>query len=100
MTAAGEIRVGTMEVAVTFDLDESTEQLLVLESPVYVEDQVTQTRSQTDILQDVTNKLQEARWEARELNDKCLLYFIDMAIYHACEILTNQSDLGEREKWN
>ena len=59
-----------------------------------------QTRSQADILQDVADKLQGARWEARELNDKLLQYFIDMAIFHACETLTNQSDLGEREKWN
>jgi hypothetical protein len=89
-----------MEIAMSFDLDESSEQLLVLESPVYVEDQAVQTRSQADILQDVADKLQGARWEARELNDKLLQYFIDMAIFHACETLTNQSDLGEREKWN
>ncbi len=59
-----------------------------------------QTRTQADILADVTIKLQEARSEARGLNDKLLLYFIDMAVFHACETLTNQSDLGEREKWS
>ena len=53
-----------------------------------------------DIFADVAIKLQEARSEARGLNDKLLLYFIDMAVFHACETLTNQSDLGEREKWS
>ncbi len=83
-----------------FDLDGSTEHSVIQESPVYVEGQVRQPRSQTDILIDVTNKLQEARCEAQELSDKLFLYFMDTAIYHACERLTNQSDLGEREKWN
>jgi hypothetical protein len=88
-----------MEATMSFDFDQSREQLLVLESPVYVEEQGGKTRSRTDILQDVTHKLQ-ARWEAQELNDKLFLYFMDMAIFHACEMLTNQSDLGEQEKWN
>ena len=83
-----------------FDLDASTEHSLIQESPVYVEDRVSQARSQMDILLDVTNKLQEARCDAQDLNDKLFLYFMDMALYHACERLTNQSDLGEREKWN
>jgi hypothetical protein len=53
-----------------------------------------------DLLLDVTNRLQEARCDAQELNDKLFLYFMDMAIYHACDRLANQSELGEREKWN
>jgi hypothetical protein len=89
-----------MEIAMSFDLDESREQLVIQESPVYVNDQEARIRSQNDILIDVANKLQEARWEAQELNDKLLMYFIDMAMFQACETLTNQSDLGEREKWN
>ena len=83
-----------------FDLDASTEHSLILESPVYVEDRVSQTRSQMDLLLDVTNRLQEARCDAQYLNDKLFLYFMDMAIYHACDRLANQSELGEREKWN
>jgi hypothetical protein len=82
------------------DLDGSTERSLVQESPVYVEDQVSHARSQMDILLDVTHKLHEARCDTQHLNDKLLLYFVDMALYHACERLTDQSDLGEREKWN
>ncbi len=84
----------------SLNLDESREQLLIEEYRVYGEELERQARSQADILMDVTNKLQEARLEARELNDKLFLYFIDMAIFHACEMLTNQSDLGEREKWS
>jgi len=79
-------------------LNESREQLLIEEYRVYGEELERQARSQADILMDVTNKLQEARLEARGLNDKLFLYFIDMAIFHACEKLTNQSDLGEQEK--
>ncbi len=84
----------------SLNFGESREQLLIGEYQVYVEDLGRQARSQTDILMDVTNKLQEARLEARGLNDKLFLYFIDMAIFHACEMLTNQSDLGEQEKWS
>jgi hypothetical protein len=89
-----------MEVAVTFDLDETVEQFPIQESSVYVEDRAEQTRSRSDLLTEVTHKLQEARSDARGLNDKLFLYFIDMAIFHACDMLTNQSDLGEQEKWN
>ncbi len=84
----------------SLNLDESREQLLIAEYHVYAEDLERLARSQSDVLTDVTNKLQEARLEARGLNDKLFLYFIDMAIFHACETLTNQSDLGEREKWS
>jgi len=80
---------------VSLNLDESREQLLIEEYRVYGEELERQARSQADILMDVTNKLQEARLEARELNDKLFLYFIDMAIFHACEMLTNQSDLAQ-----
>jgi hypothetical protein len=89
-----------MEFAVTFDLDESVEQSPIQDSPAYVEDQAEQAGSRSDLLIQVTHKLQEARSEATGLKDKLFLYFIDMAIFHACETLTNQSDLGEREKWN
>jgi hypothetical protein len=89
-----------MEVAVTFDLDETVEQFPIQESSVYVEDRAEQTGSRSDLLTEVTHKLQEARSDARRLNDKLFLYFIDMAIFHACDMLTNQSDLGEHEKWN
>jgi hypothetical protein len=84
---------------VSSDVNESMEQLLIRESPVYVENQGTRSRTQIDILTGVTEILQGARWEARGLNDKQLLYFIDMALFHAWEVLTNESDLGEREKW-
>ncbi len=84
----------------SLNLDESRAQLLIEEYHVYVEDLERQARSPADILADVTNKLQEARLQARGLNDKLFLYFIDMAIFHACEKLTDQSDLGEREKWS
>ena len=84
----------------SLNLDENRAQFLNEEYRVYVEDLERQARSQADILADVTNKLQEARLEARGLNDKLFLYFIDMAIFHACETLDNQSDLGEREKWS
>jgi hypothetical protein len=85
---------------VSLNMDESREPLLLGEYHVYVEDLGRQARSQSDILMDVTNKLQEARLEARGLNDKLLLYFIDTAIFHACETLDNQPDLGEQEKWS
>jgi hypothetical protein len=88
------------EVAVSLNMDEGREPLLLGEYQVYVEDLGRQGRSQSDILMDVTNKLQEARLEARGLNDKLFLYFIDTAIFHACEMLDNQSDLGEQEKWS
>jgi hypothetical protein len=48
----------------------------------------------------ITNKLGEARLEAEELNDKFFLYLIDVAIFHAHEMLEHQSDLGEHEKWS
>ena len=81
----------------SLNLDESRAQLLIEERRVYAEELENQTRTQADILTDVTIKLQEARSEARGLNDKLLIYFIDMAVFHACETLTN---LGEREKWS
>jgi hypothetical protein len=88
------------EVALSFNLDGSREQILRREIPVNIEDQARQTRSQTDTLMDVADKLGEARLEAQGLNDRSLLYLINVAIFQAYETLTNQSDLGEREKWN
>jgi hypothetical protein len=84
----------------SLNLHQSREQLPIEEYRVHVKERENQTRTQADNLVDVTNKLQEARSEARGLNDKLLLYFIDMAIFYACETLANQSDLGEREKWS
>ena len=84
----------------SLNLDESRAHLPIEEHRVYAEELENQTRTQADILTDVTIKLQEARSEAQGLNDKLLLYSIDMAVFHACETLTNQSDLGEREKWS
>jgi hypothetical protein len=83
-----------------FGSNGSTEHSLVQESPVYVEDQAGQTRSQMDILLDVINKLQDVRSDAQDLNDKLFVYFIDMALYHACERLADQSDQGKRNKWD
>jgi hypothetical protein len=99
LTAPEEL-VLAMEVAMAFDLDETMVRHPLQDSSVYVEDEAEQARSQGDLLIDVTHKLQEARSEATGLNDKLFLYFIDMAIFHACEVLANQSDLGEHEKWN
>ena len=84
----------------SLNLDESRERPLIDEYRVYVDDLERQANSEADVLTDITNKLQEVRQEARALNDKLFLYFIDMAIFHACEKLTDQSDLGEREKWS
>ena len=84
----------------SLNLDESRAQLLIEEYRVYVDDLERKAKSQADTLINVANKLQEARLEARGLNDKLFLYIIDMAIFYACEKLANQSDLGEREKWS
>jgi hypothetical protein len=88
-----------MEVALSFDLDKSSEQTMRQEFISDIEARVRQTRSQTDALIDVADKLREARLEARGLNDRSLLYLIDSAILQAYEALANQSDLGERDKW-
>ena len=88
-----------MEVALSFDLDKSSEQTMRQEFISDIEARVRQTRSQTDALIDVADKLREARLEARGLNDRSLLYLIDSAIFQAYEALANQSDLGERDKW-
>jgi hypothetical protein len=58
-----------------------------------------QTCLPIDALIDVADKLGEARQEAEGLNDRLFLYLIDVALFHACEKLAKQSDLGEREKW-
>ncbi len=88
-----------MEVALSFDLDKSSEQTMRQEFISDIEERVRQTRSQTHVLIDVADKLREARLEARALNDRSLLYLIDRAIFQAYEALTIQSDLGERDKW-
>ena len=53
-----------------------------------------------DTLVDVTNRLEEVRSEAKGLNDRLFLYMIDVAIFHAHEMIERQSDLGEHEKWS
>ena len=44
--------------------------------------------SSADILVEVTYRLGNARSAAQKLPHKDLLYFIDMAIFQACEILS------------
>lgn len=48
--------------------------------------------SSTDILVEVTYKLGAARSAAQRLPDRDLLYFIDMAIFQACETLSSVRD--------
>ena len=57
-------------------------------------------QKKTDILVEITNKLGAVRVEAKGLNDRMFLYMIDVAIFHAHEMLERQSDLGEHEKWS
>ena len=82
-----------------FDLREDQEQIPNQEFEASIAEQGRQARLQTDTLIDVADKLGEARQEAQGLNDRLFLYLIDAAIFHACDKLTNQSDLGEQEKW-
>ena len=74
-----------MEVVVSFDLDEREEQVLIEPSHKHIKDQ---------LLMGVTDKLQEARLQALEVNDRLFIYLIDVAIFYACETLTNHPDLG------
>jgi hypothetical protein len=87
------------EVPMVFDLRENHEQIPRQEFEAAIAEQGRQTSLQTDTLIDVADKLGEARQEAQGLNDRLFLYLIDAAIFHACEKLTKQSDLGEQEKW-
>jgi hypothetical protein len=48
--------------------------------------------SNTDILVEVTYKLGAARSAAQGLLDRELLYFIDMAIFQACERVSSVRD--------
>ena len=82
-----------------FGLRENQEQIPSQEFEAHIAEQGRQTRLQTDTLIDVADKLGEARQEAEGLNDRLFLYLIDVALFHACEKLTRQSDLGEQEKW-
>jgi hypothetical protein len=82
-----------------FDLRGDQEQIPNQEFKASIAEQGRQARLQTDTLIDVVDKLGEARQEAQGLNDRLFLYLIDAAIFHACEKLTKQSDLGEQEKW-
>jgi hypothetical protein len=51
-----------------------------------------ESRTQLDALRDVIHGLKEARVDAEKLNDELLLYFIDMAIRHASNILIDRLD--------
>ena len=83
-----------------FQTSENKEQMLAHEYVPNIGSDRIPMHWQSDILVDVTNKLGEARVEAKELNDRLLLYMIDVAIFHAHEMLVRQSDLGEHEKWS
>jgi hypothetical protein len=82
-----------------FGVDEIREKTLNRECDINIGGWAIPT-PQTDCLTGITNKLGEARLEAEELNDKFFLYLIDVAIFHAHEMLEHQSDLGEHEKWS
>ena len=83
-----------------FDLDHSKAQILNPERQRSIGWDGISILPQTDTLVDVTDKLAQARLQAEELNDKLFLYLIDVAIFHAHEVLEKQSDLGEHEKWS
>jgi hypothetical protein len=51
--------------------------------------------SSMDILTEVTYKLGAARSAAQRLLDRDLVYFIDMAIFQACEMLSSVRDTTE-----
>jgi hypothetical protein len=82
-----------------FDLRENPQQTPNQEFEASFAEQGRQSSPQTDALIDVTDKLGQAREEAEGLNDRLFLYLIDVALFHACEKLTKQSDLGEQERW-
>jgi hypothetical protein len=82
-----------------FDVDEFREQALNWKCDVNIGDWGIPV-PRADHLTDITNKLGEARLEAEGLNDRFFLYLIDVAIFHAHEMLEQQSDLGEHEKWS
>jgi hypothetical protein len=82
-----------------FGSPENQEQILSEEFEANITEQVGQSCVQANTLIGVADKLDEARQEAQGLNDRLFLYLIDVAIFHACEKLAKQSDLGEQEKW-
>jgi len=82
-----------------FGVDKIREQTLYRPCDIDTGGWGTPTR-QTDHLTGISDKLSEARLEAEELHDKFFLYLIDVAIFHAHEMLEHQSDLGEHEKWS
>jgi hypothetical protein len=83
-----------------FQFSENKEQMLARKYVGNIRSDRIPIQCRSDILVDVANKLGEARVEARGLNDRLLLYMIDVAIFHAHEMLERQSDLGEHEKWS
>ena len=83
-----------------FQVSENKEQVLNYEYVATIGSDGISVQRQTDILVDVTNRLEEVRSEAKGLNDRLFLYMIDVAIFHAHEMIERQSDLGEHEKWS
>ena len=83
-----------------FQVSENKEQVLNYEYLANIGSDGISVQRQTDILVDVTNRLEEVRSEAKGLNDRLFLYMIDVAIFHAHEMIERQSDLGEHEKWS
>ncbi len=81
-------------------VSENKEQILNQEYVANIDSDGMPIQRQADTLVDVTNKLGEVRVEAEGLNDRLFLYMIDLAIFHAHEMLERQSDLGEHEKWS
>jgi hypothetical protein len=99
-SARGIFYAELTEDILMFDLLDSNEQILNQEYKINIGQAELSDRAQTNTLTDVTNKLGQARLQAGRLNDKLFLYLIDVAIFHAHEMLEKQSDLGEHEKWS
>ena len=83
-----------------FQVSENKEQVLNYEYVANIGSGRLPIQRKTDTLFDITNKLGEVRLEAKGLNDRLFLYMIDLAIFHAHEMIERQSDLGEHEKWS
>jgi hypothetical protein len=82
------------------NLDESGAQILIHERKFSFGSDRISRHPQADTLAGVTDKLAQARLQAKGLDDKLFLYLIDTAIFHAQEMLEKQTELVEREKWS
>ncbi len=82
------------------NLDGSKAQILIQEYWASIGCDGISVHLHTGMLADVLNTLGQARLEAEGLNDKLFLYLIDVAIFHAHEVLERQSELGEHEIWS